>query len=125
MLVSDFNEKADIPEKFKLNTRKLWKSPYLIKSILFLQNFLEHWNLEIVQGYQVTTMFIKPSSPWESGCCELFNSIMRDNFLNGELFDTLKEAKGLTESWRRHYNTVRPHGYLGRRLPAPQAVIVA
>ena len=27
----------------------------------------------------------------------------------------------LIERWRRHYNTVRPHGSLGYRPPAPEA----
>ena len=38
-----------------------------------------------------------------------------------EQFDTLLEAKVLIERWRRHYNTVRPHGSLGYRPPAPEA----
>jgi len=28
--------------------------------------------------------------------------------LDGEIFYTLKEAKIVIESWRRHYNAVRP-----------------
>ena len=28
----------------------------------------------------------------------------------------------LIERWRRHYNTVRPHGSLGYRPPAPEAI---
>jgi hypothetical protein len=45
--------------------------------------------------------------------------------LNGEIFYTLKEAQVLIESWRRHYNAVRPHSSLGYRQPAPEAVIAA
>ncbi len=33
---------------------------------------------------------------------------MRDELLNGEIFYTLKEAQIVIESWRRHYNAVRP-----------------
>ncbi len=73
----------------------------------------------------VAMMFIEPGSPWENGFCESFNSIMRDNFLNGELFDTLMEARIMTERWRNHYNKERPHGSLGGRPPAPQTVIAA
>jgi len=47
---------------------------------------------------------------------------MRDELLNGEIFDTLLEAKVLLEGWRRHYNEVRPHSALGYRPPAPLAV---
>ncbi len=31
-----------------------------------------------------------------------------DELLNGEIFDTLWEAKVLTERWRREYTQVRP-----------------
>ena len=29
----------------------------------------------------------------------------------------------LIEVWRRHYNAIRPHGSLGYRPPAPEAII--
>jgi len=67
------------------------------------------------------TAYIEPGSPWENGYIESFNARMRDELLNGELFYTLKEAKIIIESWRRHYNGVRPHTSLGYRPPAPEA----
>jgi putative transposase len=69
----------------------------------------------------VQTLYIEPGSPWENGYCESFNSTLRDEFLNGELFYSLKEAPILTERWRIHDNTVRPHSSLGYRPPAPIA----
>ena len=71
----------------------------------------------------VKTLYIEPGSPWENGYVESFNGKLRDEFLNGELFDTLLEAKVLVERWRRHYNTVRPHSSLGYRPPAPETVL--
>ncbi len=68
------------------------------------------------------TAFIEPGSPWENGYCESFNSKLRDELLNGEIFYSLKEAKVVIERWRRHYNTARPHSSLGYRPPAPEAV---
>jgi transposase InsO family protein len=50
---------------------------------------------------------------------------MRDQFLNEELFYTLKEAQILTERWRFPYNTVRPHRSLGGQPPAPQTLQLA
>src|SRR3954453_18670722 len=44
-----------------------------------------------------------------------------DEFLNGEIFYSLKEVKVLTERWRVYYNTERPHSSLGYRPPAPAA----
>jgi len=68
------------------------------------------------------TLFIEPGSPWENGYNESFNSKLRDELLNGEVFYTLKEAKVLIEQWRRHYNTIRPHSSLGYRPPAPDTI---
>src|ERR1700747_3670242 len=69
------------------------------------------------------TLYIEPGSPWENGYCESFNGRLRDEFLNGEIFYSLKEAQILTERWRVEYNTERPHSALGYRPPAPQAII--
>ena len=38
---------------------------------------------------------------------------LRDELLDGEIFYSLREAEVVIESWRRHYNTVRPHASLG------------
>jgi transposase InsO family protein len=69
------------------------------------------------------TAYIEPGSPWENGYCESFNSKLRDELLNGEIFYTLKEAKIVIEEWRRHYNTIRPHSSLGYGPPAPEGVL--
>src|SRR5271170_5953483 len=70
------------------------------------------------------TLYIEPGSPWENGYCESFNGKLRDEFLNGEIFYSLKEAQILTERWRVEYNTERPHSALGYRPPAPQAIFL-
>jgi hypothetical protein len=67
------------------------------------------------------TLYIEPGSPWENGYYESFNSKLRDEFLNGEIFYSMKEIRMLAERWRVHYNTVRPHSSLGYRPPAPAA----
>lgn len=69
----------------------------------------------------IQPLYIEPGSPWENGYCESFNGKMRNEFLNGEIFYSLKEAKVLSEKWRQHYNTRRPHSSLGGRPPAPLA----
>ena len=69
----------------------------------------------------VRTLFIEPGSPWENGYVESFIGKLRDELLNGEIFDTLLEARVVIESWRREYNQCRPHSSLGYRSPAPEA----
>jgi putative transposase len=69
------------------------------------------------------TAFIEPGSPWENGYCESFNSKLRDELLNGEIFYSLAEAKVIIEAWRCYYNTERPHSSLGYKPPAPEAIV--
>jgi transposase InsO family protein len=69
----------------------------------------------------VKTLYIEPGSPWENGYVEPFIGKLRDELLNGEIFDTLLEARVLTERWRREYSRYRPHSSLGYRPPAPEA----
>jgi hypothetical protein len=44
---------------------------------------------------------------------ESFNGKMRDEPLNREQINTLREAQVLLDQWRRHYNTRRPTAHLG------------
>lgn len=65
-----------------------------------------------IAGVGARTAYIEKASPWENGYVESFNGKLRDELLNGEVFNTLKEAQVLPEAWRRHYNRVRPHSSL-------------
>ena len=56
---------------------------------------------------------------------ESFNGKLRDELLNTEIFNSLREAQILIESWRRHYNTLRPHSALGYQPPAPEVTMPA
>ena len=71
------------------------------------------------------TAYIAPGSPWENGFVESFNARLRDELLDGEIFYTLAEAKIVIESWRRHFKTLRPHGSLGYKPPAPEVFVPA
>jgi putative transposase len=73
----------------------------------------------------VKTAYIERGSPWENGFIESFNARLRDELLDGEIFYSLAEARIVIESWRRHYNTERPHGSLGYKPPAPEVFIPA
>lgn len=83
----------------------------------FVADILREW----LHRLNVGTLFIEPGSPWENGYIESFNGKLRDELLNGEIFDTLTEARVVTESWRKFYNTQRIHSSLGYRPPAPES----
>src|ERR1700726_2526579 len=57
---------------------------------------------------------IATSPPW-CRCWQLFC----------ESGPSLREAAIVIESWRRHYNTVRPHASIGYRAPAPEGFVPA
>lgn len=78
---------------------------------------------EWIHGVGASTAYIAPGSPWENGYIESFNARMRDELLNGEIFFTLREARTVIESWRRHYNAIRPHTALDYQPPAPEAAV--
>jgi putative transposase len=44
-----------------------------------------------------------------------------DHLINGELFETLKEAQIVIERWRIHDHTVKPYSPLVGKPPAPKA----
>lgn len=71
----------------------------------------------------VKTLFIEPGSPWENGYIESFNGKLRDELLNGEIFDNILEARVIIEQWREHYNKIRPHSSLNFRPPVPEVMI--
>jgi transposase InsO family protein len=78
-----------------------------------------------------------PRNGANAGCCHAssttrnlcaqpsFNARLRDELLNSEIFYTLREAQIVAESWRRHYNAIRPHGSLGYKPLAPEVFIPA
>lgn len=85
----------------------------------FIAKAVQKW----IHAVGAKTAYIAPGSPWENGFIESFNARLRDELLNGEIFYSLKEARIIIESWRRHYNGIRPHSSLGYKAPAPEVFI--
>ena len=82
----------------------------------FVAEAVQKW----IAAVGTKTAYIERGSPWENGYIESFNARLRDELLNGENFYGLREAQIVIESWRRHYNTIRPHASLGYKPPAPE-----
>ena len=64
------------------------------------------------------TVFIDSGSPWQNARIESFNGRLRDEYLNGQVFETVLDARVLVEAWRIEYNTRRLHSTLGYLSPA-------
>jgi transposase InsO family protein len=58
-----------------------------------------------------------PGSPWENPFVESFNSLLRDELLNIEIFASLLETKVLAEQHRMEYDSYRPYSALQGRTP--------
>ena len=57
----------------------------------------------------------------QNGFIESFNGRLRDELLNETLFGSLAHARAALETWRRDYNTERPHSKLGWQKPTAYA----
>ena len=87
----------------------------------FIAQAVQDW----ITAVGAKTAYIAPGSPWENGYVESFNARFRDELLDGEIFYSLREAQVIIESWRRHFNTVRPHGSINYKPPAPEVFVPA
>jgi putative transposase len=57
--------------------------------------------------------FIAPGKPWQNGFAESFHARLRDEFLDGEVFLTVREAQVRLDMWRHYWNQERLHSSLG------------
>ena len=79
----------------------------------FVSTAVMRWLLDA----KIDAAHIAPGKPWQNGTDESFNGRFRDECLNMEWFRTREEAVVLIETWRKHYNTVRPHSSLAHLTP--------
>ena len=70
-----------------------------------------------LKANDIKSHYITPGSPWENAYIESFHDKLRDEFLNREIFYSLKEAEILLEGWRKEYNDERIHSSLGYQTP--------
>jgi putative transposase len=73
--------------------------------------------LEWLEKAGIETALIDPGKPWQNGMDESFNGRFRDECLSLEWFRSRRDAKVIIETWRRHYNEVRPHSSLDYLTP--------
>jgi putative transposase len=79
----------------------------------FISKALKDWSVEM----GVTLWYIEPGSPWQNGRVESFNSRLRDELLNGNLFESIQEAQSLLDTYRGEFNEFRSHSSLGYLSP--------
>jgi hypothetical protein len=72
-------------------------------------------------GTRAGLCFIPPGEPWRNGYVESFNSRVRDECLNINVFWSLAQARVVISDRKREYNWDRPHSALNYRAPARYA----
>ena len=65
----------------------------------------------------VRLQFIEPGKPIQNAFIESFNSRLREECLNEQVFVSLEDARRKIEQWRLQYNRQRPHSSLGYLAP--------
>lgn len=85
----------------------------------FVATKVQDWMKDAAVG----SAYIKPGSPWENGHVESFHASLRAEFLDRELFFSMKEVTVMLEDWRHHYNHERPHGSLANLPPVQKPEI--
>lgn len=66
---------------------------------------------------KIAIEYIQPGKPVQNAFIESFNSRLRDECLNEELFHDLADAEKKIEKWRKYYNEERPHSSIGMKTP--------
>jgi len=79
----------------------------------FTSRALDQWAYD----HQVRLQFIEPGKPCQNAFIESFNSRLREECLNEQVFASLDDARRKIEQWRIAYNRERPHSSLGYLTP--------
>lgn len=79
----------------------------------FLSRQLRRW----AQEHQVCISYIQPGKPVQNAYIERFNRTYRTEILDAYVFESLDEARYLTDQWMIEYNTQRPHEALTNLPP--------
>jgi len=67
---------------------------------------------------RVGLAFIPPGEPWRNGYIESFNSRLREECLNINVFWSLAHARVMISDWKTEYNHHRRHSALRYQTPA-------
>ena len=79
----------------------------------FISKDLDRWAYE----NRVTLDFSRPGKPTDNALIESFNGSFRDECLNTNWFLSLRDAREKIDSWKKEYNSFRPHSSLENLTP--------
>lgn len=94
-------------------TRGLPKAIMLDNGPEYIATVTKEWALKEC----VKLNYIPPGKPTKNAFTESFNGKFRDECLNQNAFNNIREAQIIIEQWRQYYNKKRPHSSLGYKTP--------
>lgn len=79
----------------------------------FISSALSEWCLK--RGIKL--VYIQPGKPMQNGYIERFNRSYREDVLDANLFESIHQARVLSDEFLEDYNMHRPHESLGNLSP--------
>lgn len=80
----------------------------------FLAQIMKDW----CEDRQINLTYIQKGKPAQNGYVERFNRTFREEVLDCYAFESLEQARMLTQAWMWIYNNDRPHSSLGYVPPS-------
>ncbi len=71
----------------------------------------------------VSHILTAPRSPTTTGKVERWHKTLRQEFLNGKVFDSIDDAQAQLDAWVEHYNHQRPHQGIGMVTPSQRFIV--
>lgn len=79
----------------------------------FISSALSEWCMD----RNIKLIYIQPGKPMQNGYIERFNRSYRDDVLDANLFESIHQARQLSDEFQEDYNRYRPHESLGNLSP--------
>lgn len=86
----------------------------------FISSALSEWCMD----RDIKLIYIQPGKPMQNGYIERFNRSYREDVLDANLFESIHQARQLSDEFQEDYNLYRPHESLGNLSPVNYKLMI-